>query len=74
MHCLPETITCRPEEDLLVCCASVREDEEHTKAIRSLLQQEIDWAYLYQIDDRHRVITQLYELLNTTPDAVPKTA
>jgi len=71
---LPETITCRPEEDLLVCCASVREDEEHTKAIRSLLQQEIDWAYLFQIADRHGVIPLLYKLLNTTPNAVPKPA
>jgi hypothetical protein len=74
VHCLPETITCRPEEDLLVCCASVREDEEHTKAIRSLLQQEIDWAYLFQIADRHGVIPLLYKLLKPTPNAVPKPA
>jgi hypothetical protein len=68
------TVSDRPEVELLLCCARTHIDPETAERIRTLLQQDIDWAYLIQTAGRHGVIPLLYCNLNTTgPEAVPKT-
>lgn len=68
----PTTAT-RSEVELLLCCARTHIDSEIAERIRTLLQQDIDWAYLIQTAAQHGVIPLLYQSLNTTcPEAVPK--
>ena len=68
------TVSDRPEVELLLCCARTRIEPKTAARIRTLLQQDIDWAYLIQTAARHGVIPLLYQSLSTTsPEAVPKT-
>ncbi len=63
----------RPEVELLLCCARTRSDPETAERIRTLLQQDIDWAELLQTAARHGVMPLLYwSLNNTCPEAVPQ--
>jgi len=67
------TAATRPEIELLFCCARTHIDSEIAERIRTLLQQDIDWAYLIQTAAQHGIIPLLYQSLNTTcPEAVPK--
>lgn len=67
------TAATRSEVELLFCCARTHIDSEIAERIRTLLQQDIDWAYLIQAAAQHGVIPLLYQSLNTTcPEAVPK--
>lgn len=63
----------RPEVELLLCCARTRIDSETAERIKTLLQENIDWAYLIQTALRQGTMPLLYWNLNTTcPEAVPK--
>jgi hypothetical protein len=63
----------RPEVELLLCCARTCIDSEIAERIRTLLQQDIDWAYLLQIAYRNGVLGLLHRSLNSTcKEAVPK--
>jgi hypothetical protein len=63
----------RPEIELLLCCTQTHIDSEIAERIRTLLQQDIDWAYLIQTAAQHGIMPLLYQSLNTTcPEAVPK--
>lgn len=63
----------RPEVELLLCCARTCIDAEIALAIRTLLREDIDWAYLIQTARQHGVMPLLCRSLNTTcPEAVPK--
>jgi hypothetical protein len=60
-------------KELLLYCAQTPIDSEIAERIRTLLQQDIDWAYLIQTAAQHGVMPLLYQSLNTTcPEAVPK--
>jgi hypothetical protein len=68
----PMTAT-RPEVELLLCFARTRIDAKTSERIRTLLQEDIDWAYLIQTAAQHGVMPLLYQSLNTTcPEVVPK--
>ncbi len=70
---LPETITCRPEDGLLIHSVGACRDRQETEVILSLLQGEVDWSYLLQIANHHGVTPLLYKRLNTTcPNAIPE--
>ncbi|MCG5062157.1 MAG: nucleotidyltransferase family protein [Limnoraphis sp. WC205] len=61
-----------PEIELLLCCARTNIDPETAERIKTLLQENIDWAYLIQIAACHGVMPLLYQSLNTTyPNLVP---
>jgi hypothetical protein len=62
----------RPEIELLLCCARTRTDPTSADRLRALLREEIDWAYLLQTANRHRVAPLLYWNLNAAcPEVVP---
>ncbi|MBD2386582.1 nucleotidyltransferase domain-containing protein [Cylindrospermum sp. FACHB-282] len=64
----------RQEIELLLCCTRTRIDPETAERIQTLLQQDIDWAYLMQIADRHGTIPLLYQTFKTMwREAIPKT-
>jgi hypothetical protein len=57
---------------LLLCCARTATDTHCSARIRDLLRGAIDWGYLVELADHHRVLPLLYENLRTLcPDAVP---
>lgn len=63
----------RPEIQLLLCCTRTCIHPETASRIKTLLQKDIDWAYLIQTAARHGVMPLLYQTLNTIcPKAVPK--
>jgi hypothetical protein len=63
----------RPEVELLLRCARTCVDSEGAKRIGTLLQKNIDWAYLIETAKRHDVIPLLYFSLKAThPESVPK--
>ncbi len=67
------TAATRPEVELLLCCARTSVDDATAEHIRTLLQQDIDWADLLQTAARHGVMPLLYwSLNNTCPEAVPQ--
>jgi hypothetical protein len=67
------TAATRSEVELLFCCTRTHIDSEIAERIRTLLQQDIDWAYLIQTAAQHGIIPLLYQSLNTTcPEAVTK--
>lgn len=64
--------TC-PEAELLLCCTRTHIDTTTTERIQTLVQQDIDWAYLFRTAAKHGVIQLLYRNLNATcPQVVPK--
>lgn len=61
----------RPEDELILCCARTRLDNQRIERIRSLLQEGIDWPYLNQMARRHSLVPLLYRNLKfTCPDAL----
>jgi Uncharacterised nucleotidyltransferase len=64
----------RPEIQLLLCCLRTRMNPERAEEMKALLRGGIDWAYVAQLVQQHRVIPLLYWNLHATcPEAVPKT-
>jgi hypothetical protein len=63
----------RPEEELILCCSRTVIDSEYADRIKALLNERIDWSYVYQTALRHGVMPFLYKSIeNTCPEAVPK--
>src|SRR5207249_1603604 len=61
-----------PGAELLSCYARMCMDSERAERIGVLLQQDIDWAYLFLMARSHGMMPLLYWHLNATcPDAVP---
>lgn len=50
----------RPEQELLLCCARKQVDAETSARIQDLLNNELDWPYLWQIAHHHAVAPLLY--------------
>jgi len=70
-------VTNRPENDLLLCCATTSSSPEQLSQIRGLIQGDIDWTYLMRAARRHGVMPLLYCNLKkthfeTVPDGVVK--
>ncbi len=66
------TLNTRREEELLLCCARTRLDDACGARISAILREDIDWAYLLQIADRHGLTPLLYRTLrNSCADSVP---
>lgn len=66
-------IKLRPEDQLLLCCARTRVDDEIRDKIVSLVSQDLDWDYLIRMASRNRLIPLLYVNLNSIcPENVPK--
>lgn len=62
----------RDEAELLICCARIRMNPEMSERMRALLQEGIDWTYLYRLALMHGMMPLLYwHLHNTCPEAVP---
>ena len=67
------SVSLRPEAELLLCCARTRMDSEKAARIRVLLQHDIDWEYLFRTASEHGIAPLLYRHLNAIcPEAVPK--
>lgn len=63
----------RPEAELLLCCARTCMDAERAEQIRTLLQGDINWAYLIRLARPHGLMPLLYWNLNTTcAESVPE--
>ena len=61
----------RPEIELLLSCARTSKDSESVSQITSLLQGDMDWAYLLRTARQHGMMPLLYWPLSTTcPEAV----
>jgi hypothetical protein len=63
----------RVEDELLLCCARSRFDGDQAARAEVLLQNPIDWTYLLQMADRHKVLTLLYQNLSEISATVPVT-
>lgn len=62
----------RPEAELLLCCARTSIDTQTANRIKTLLQQDIDWAYTIQMAESHKLPPLLYwSLNNICPEGVP---
>jgi hypothetical protein len=67
------TITSRPENQLLVCCARVSAQADNSDRIEALLERSIDWKYLLEMAAEHRMLPLLYwHLSSASPEAVPE--
>jgi hypothetical protein len=63
----------RPENDLLLCCATSFSSREKLSRIRGLIQGNIDWAYLIRTARRQGVMPLLYwNLKETHFETVPE--
>lgn len=64
----------RPEIELLLCCARTSMDTTTAEQFRILLQEDIDWDYLFQMARRHKMRPLLYWHLNSIcSEVVPQT-
>ena len=61
----------RPEHALLVCSAQPKLTEELSERTRSILRQPLDWNYLINLANEHRVIPALYNRLKDFSEASP---
>lgn len=69
---LTPLFTERPERELVLCCARTRIDADTHGRIKTLLRQQLDWDYIYQLTKRHSVLQLFYWQLNATaPDSLP---
>lgn len=63
----------RPEAELLVACARTCMDSENAERVRRLLREDLDWAFLVHMADRHGLIPFLYRhLRGAYSEAVPR--
>ncbi|MBW4557541.1 MAG: nucleotidyltransferase family protein [Trichormus sp. ATA11-4-KO1] len=68
-----QEITNRPEVELLLCIARTHPDTATIERIKTLLEQDLDWAYIIQTATFHKVMPLLYQNLNTNcTELVPK--
>ncbi|MEC4896287.1 MAG: nucleotidyltransferase family protein [Oscillatoria sp. PMC 1051.18] len=55
----------RPELQLILCCARSQINSPIASEIETLLNQDLDWAYLLQIAKHHNVLLLVYHNLQT---------
>src|ERR1043166_3434341 len=57
----------RPEQDLLLCCATTSLDDQRRARLRRLLAEKINWQYLINLAERHRLMPLLHLHLQSAP-------
>ncbi|BDA72003.1 hypothetical protein RIVM261_005020 [Rivularia sp. IAM M-261] len=57
-------ITLRPEDELILCCARAKLEDETVQRIKDLIQEDFDWQYFIKKAGFHRVIPLVYPNLN----------
>ncbi len=63
----------RAEIELLLCCSRTCITAEVAERITNLVQDNLDWTYLLETAQRHRVMPLLHQNLNAVcPEAVPQ--
>ncbi len=63
----------RPEQEILVCCARTRREPEVEARLRALLQQELDWPFLFTAAEAHALEPLLcYHVKAAFPELVPR--
>jgi len=63
----------RTEADLLLCCARMELSQATRNRIMSLLQSELDWAYLINLASGHGLLPLLYRHLDAlAPASIPQ--
>jgi hypothetical protein len=63
----------RHEDELMLCCARTKINDEIEKKIISLASMDLDWEYLINMASRHRLKPLLYVNLNSIcPEYVPE--
>lgn len=63
----------RAEIELLLCCSRTGITAEVAERITNLVQDNLDWTYLLETAQRHRVMPLLHQNLNAVcPEAVPQ--
>ena len=61
------------EMALILCCSRAAVDSRVAERIKSLLNNGIDWEYLFRTANKHRLVHLLFPLLDQNhPEAVPK--
>lgn len=69
---ISDHVQSRPEHELVVCCSRTQVDKQMCTQIKTLLENGIDWDYLYRFARRHFVLPLLYYHLSTiAPASVP---
>ncbi|WGV27042.1 nucleotidyltransferase domain-containing protein [Halotia branconii] len=63
---LSEKTNISPEIELLLCCARTHINDKDSENIKRLIQENINWKYLIEIADWHRVLPLLFLNLNKT--------
>ena len=72
-HSKAVTVSFRPEEEMILCCARTFMEPERVERANALSREDLDWAYLLETASRHGVAALVYVNLKTLcPDAVPK--
>ena len=62
-----------PEVELLLCCAHSRLDQQKSERVEQLITAGLDWDYLWEIAEKHRIAPLLYwHLHKICPQAVPQ--
>jgi hypothetical protein len=62
----------RLEIELLLCCARTSIDPKTAERIKVLLREDLDWAYLIRMADRHEVMPLMHRTLSAIcPESVP---
>lgn len=73
IHTETPTAKTRSEIELLLCCSRTCITAEVAKRIRNLVQENLDWTYLLETAQQHRVMPLLHQILNAVcPEAVPQ--
>lgn len=63
----------RPEDELMLCCARTKFNDEIKNKIISLASMDLNWEYLINMASRHRLRPLLYVNLNSIcPEKVPE--
>lgn len=69
----PRSTDLIPEGELLLCCARTSIDAVAIERMKELVAGNINWNYLLQIAEKHRLIQLLYCSLNSIyPQAIPQ--
>jgi hypothetical protein len=69
----PQLPTYQPEIEILQCCTNIHTDTAKPQSIKSLLQKDIDWNYLFKQACQQGVFLLLYQnLVKYYPESISK--
>ena len=68
-----QIINTHPEIELLLYSVNPNLNDATTERIKALAKENIDWQYLTETADKHRVLSLMYSRLNRIcPEAIPQ--